>query len=95
MKKNHEIWVRDSLGQYDQQKQKDDEYYASLVEEFSNNVIDIDNWRNWTSWVLVWWIPKIIKRNGFKVRYVCGIGYCHVSGPKDMNLWKIVFRILN
>jgi len=51
IKKNHEIWVRDSLEQFDQEKQKDDEYYASLVEEFCN-IIDIDNWRNWTSWVL-------------------------------------------
>lgn len=51
LKKDHEAWVKDSLGQFDQNKQRDDEYYASLVEEFCE-IINIDNWRNWTSFVL-------------------------------------------
>jgi len=51
LKTDHEKWVNESLEQFDPEKQRDDEYYASLVEEFCE-LIDIDNWRNWTSWVL-------------------------------------------
>ena len=51
MKQEHENWVRDSLGVFDPAKQRDDEQYADLIQEFCDRV-DIDNWQNWSSWVL-------------------------------------------
>lgn len=51
MKKDHENWVKDSLGGFDPAKQRDDEHYADLIQEFCDRV-DINNWKNWSSWVL-------------------------------------------
>lgn len=47
----HEKWVRELLTGYDAAKQKDDEYYASLIEEWSERA-EINNWIDWSSYIL-------------------------------------------
>jgi hypothetical protein len=51
MKMAHEQWVHESLTGYDAAKQKDDEYYAWLIEEWSERA-EIDDWLNWSSFIL-------------------------------------------
>ncbi len=51
MKRDHEHWVRESLGGFDSAKQRDDERYADIIQEFCDRA-EIDNWRSWSSWVL-------------------------------------------
>lgn len=46
MKSEHEKWVKEKLS-YDEQKQIDDEIYASYLESF-NTLADVDNWDSWT-----------------------------------------------
>ncbi len=48
MKQEHEEWVRGSLQDYDSKKQRDDEVYATYIEEWTKRV-DLDNWSNWSS----------------------------------------------
>ncbi len=50
MKTQHENWVKEKLD-YDEQKQKDDEIYASYLETF-NNLVNAENWNGWTSYVI-------------------------------------------
>jgi hypothetical protein len=50
MKKEHESWVKQQLG-FDVAKQKDDEFYADLVDQWEVHA-DVDNWSNWSSYVL-------------------------------------------
>lgn len=51
IKENHEKWVRESLREYDDLKQRDDETYASYIETWIEKA-DIDNWKNWSLSVL-------------------------------------------
>jgi len=51
VKTNHESWVKDTLAGYDPVKQRDDEYYAELVQQFCDRV-GMNDWQNWSSWVL-------------------------------------------
>lgn len=46
----HEKWVKDNLI-VDNKKIKDDELYATYIEEFIS-LTDLHNWNNWTSWIL-------------------------------------------
>jgi hypothetical protein len=69
LKANHESWVKNSLGSFDIKKQKDDEYYASLVEDFCE-LVDIDNWRAWTSWLLGSGYPRLRKDMDSKLEQV-------------------------
>ena len=58
IKKIHEQWVRNSLGGFDAQKQKDDEIYAAYIDswvEFSH----ITNWKSWTSYLVSCDSPEI------------------------------------
>src|SRR5579871_6459605 len=48
LKASHEQWVRESLQGFDPIKQREDEYYASLVDEWVTRA-DLDNWLAWTS----------------------------------------------
>jgi hypothetical protein len=48
MKQEHEEWVRNSLPSYDAKKQRDDEIYASYIENWAERV-DLDNWSSWCS----------------------------------------------
>lgn len=57
MKAEHERWVREQLG-FDAAKQKDDEYYASVVDKWEQ-LADVENWLNWTSWILGGGQPSI------------------------------------
>ena len=58
LKAEHEAWVRESLEGYDPAKQRHDEYYADLTQEFCDRV-DIDNWKQWASWVFASGYPRI------------------------------------
>lgn len=58
LKADHESWVKESLGSFDPKKQRDDEYYAALIEEFCK-LVDIDNWQNWTSFLLGSGYPRL------------------------------------
>ncbi len=49
IKEQHEQWVRQKL-HVDFEALRDDELYASYVEEWANRCA-LDNWRAWTSWV--------------------------------------------
>lgn len=60
LKKSHERWVRESLEGFDPIKQRDDEHWAKLVEEFCDQV-EIDNWQTWSSYMLGGGYPKIYK----------------------------------
>lgn len=51
LKAKHEEWVGTSLTGYDSVKQREDEYYAEIVQEFSQGV-DLDDWAKWTSRLL-------------------------------------------
>lgn len=57
MKADHEQWVKNQLG-FDATKQKDDEYYAGLIDQWAK-LANLDNWRNWSSWVLGGGQPSI------------------------------------
>ena len=51
IKSEHEQWVRESLAGFDAAKQRDDEQYADLIQEFCHRV-GLDKWQNWSSFVL-------------------------------------------
>ena len=57
MKKKHELWVKENL-KIDSVKQKEDEVYASYVDEFLR-LIDVDNYNAWTSYLLGGGQPEI------------------------------------
>lgn len=50
-KGTHEKWVRESLSGYDNQKQKDEELYASYIESWLE-LAYVDNWNVWSSGIL-------------------------------------------
>ena len=47
IKQEHESWVRNSLGDYDFKKQRDNEVYAAYVDEWTSRV-ELDNWLEWS-----------------------------------------------
>lgn len=51
LKGTHEAWVRESLGEFDPARQRDDERYAAIVDEWVR-LAHLDEWEAWTSWVL-------------------------------------------
>lgn len=51
MKQGHELWVKKQLQIFDPKKQRDDEIYATYIEQFES-YIDVDNWNAWTSYLL-------------------------------------------
>jgi hypothetical protein len=57
-KKEHEEWVRTTLN-LDMQKQRDDEVYASYVEEWGLRC-DLDNWTAWTSGLVSHGQPSVL-----------------------------------
>jgi len=50
LKEDHEKWVSESLDCYDAAKQRDDELYAHIIEQWSM-LVDIDNWKAWSSYI--------------------------------------------
>jgi hypothetical protein len=67
MKRAHEQWVRESLVQFDPAKQRDEELYADIVEEWGRRV-DLDGWNAWTSWVFD--EPQIVSKPYQELREV-------------------------
>lgn len=51
IKNNHIDWVKNQLNGFDAQKQKDDEFYASYIDEWVN-LAHLNNWKAWSSYVL-------------------------------------------
>jgi hypothetical protein len=50
IKREHEQWVAESLHNFDPAKQRDDERYAAIVEEWAMRV-DLDHWTAWSSYI--------------------------------------------
>lgn len=57
MKRAHETWVRDQLG-FDAVKQRDDELYASIVDEWERRA-HLDTWLGWSSSILSHGQPRM------------------------------------
>jgi len=51
IKLDHEKWVRESLSDYNSRKQEEEELYAGYVDKWLE-LVDIANWKGWTSWLL-------------------------------------------
>jgi len=50
IKKSHELWVRSSLTEFDPIVQREEEQLIGYIEEWADRC-QLDEWRNWTSWV--------------------------------------------
>ncbi len=59
MKASHEKWVRTSLQDFDPSRQRDDELYATLIEDWVRYA-DIEHWKDWTSYVLTYGEPQLL-----------------------------------
>jgi hypothetical protein len=51
IKDEHETWVKESLGEFDPAKQRDDEQYAAIIDGWAR-LSHLSEWEAWTSWVL-------------------------------------------
>lgn len=51
MKREHESWVRESLREFDEDRQKASEVYAGYIEEWARRG-DLEYWDSWTSYLL-------------------------------------------
>lgn len=61
LKREHELWVRTTLG-YDEEKEGDDGIYSLLIDEWVKKA-DLDGWLAWTSHLLSWGSPSMsVKR---------------------------------
>lgn len=58
VKSEHEEWVRASLKLFDPDKQRDDEIYASYIDEWEKRA-DLKNWSGWSSFVNASWQPHM------------------------------------
>lgn len=58
MKSRHEKWVRESLQDFDPLRQRDDELYTALIEDWIRYT-DIENWNAWTSYTLSFGEPRL------------------------------------
>jgi len=59
VKKSHIDWIDSSLN-VDKSQQSDDEVYSTYIDDWSQ-MVDLDNWRAWSSWVLGSGEPSIYK----------------------------------
>lgn len=58
MKILHEKGVRESLQNFDPARQRDEELYATLIEDWMQYA-DIENWKAWTSYILSFGQPQL------------------------------------
>jgi len=58
MKAKHEDWVRQSLSVFDPVRQRDDEVYASYLEEWEGRA-DLEHWNGWASRLLAHGHPSL------------------------------------
>jgi hypothetical protein len=65
-KKNHESWVKQNL-KFDDKKQREDEVYASYIDEFMN-LANTEHWKGWTSYLFGSDHPRITKEQYNKLR---------------------------
>lgn len=61
IKRNHEEWVKTTLG-IDEKKQRDDELYATYIDNFLI-LADVENWKAWTSYVFGSDHPRISRKH--------------------------------
>lgn len=59
MKREHEDWVKSQLS-YDDRKQKDDEYYSGMIDEWQR-LAHLNEWSSWSSSLLSFGQPSIWK----------------------------------
>jgi hypothetical protein len=71
VKENHEVWVRNSLGTFDQQRQRDDELYADYVDRWAR-LVKLREWKQWTSWLFSSGQPSLPKRMDANLEEVRG-----------------------
>ena len=60
IKISHEKWVRESLKEFDIEKQRTDEIYAAYIDEWVTRA-DLDNWLAWSSRILGGGQPEMAK----------------------------------
>ena len=60
IKSEHVSWVKQQLTTFDSRQQRDDEIYATYIEQFEA-YIDVENWNAWTSYLLSNGQPSIWK----------------------------------
>jgi len=60
IKERHETWVRESLGSFDPQKQRDDELYADYVDRWAK-LIKLRDWIKWTDGIFSSSQPSLSK----------------------------------
>lgn len=70
VKNKHTEWVRSTLSGYDSNKQRDDEYYAGIIDEFSTQV-QLDKWRGWSSFMFGGGQPRLSKEIEKSLRNTC------------------------
>lgn len=58
IKKAHEDWVRSSLVEFDPIAQREEEKLVGYIEEWAQRC-ELDNWRNWTSWIFGGGQPRL------------------------------------
>ncbi|MFC3713989.1 hypothetical protein ACFOMD_15565 [Sphingoaurantiacus capsulatus] len=58
IKSDHESWVKSTLQIFDEAKQRDDEWYATVVDDWVRRC-HLDEWQRWTSWLVGGGPPQI------------------------------------
>lgn len=60
IKKDHEAWVRKNIESFDERRQRDDEYYTSIIDRWEKDC-ELDGWEAWSSWILSGGGPEMSK----------------------------------
>jgi hypothetical protein len=60
IKETHETWVRESLGSFDPQRQRDDELYADYLDRWAS-LMNIREWISWTDGIFSSGQPSLSK----------------------------------
>jgi hypothetical protein len=92
-KKNHENWIRQNLG-LDTTKQREDEVYASYVDDFLR-LVDIENYKAWTSYMLSGDSPRISKEQYDKLRELINYILSRVWFNRYPDLEKALINLKN
>jgi len=58
LKIEHENWVQESLRDYDQKQQREEEIYAHYMDEWVERT-HLDEWKPWSSWILSHGQPQL------------------------------------
>ncbi|KYF74729.1 hypothetical protein BE17_15255 [Sorangium cellulosum] len=72
MKEQHERWVRETLQVYDDRRQREEETYATYIDEWAKRC-DLDEWSNWSSSMLGFGQPSV--------------GTARLSSLRELSTW--------